>query len=355
MVEHLAELVAEGKLDAEYIAVESEHSAMSACLGAAAAGARTFTATASQGLLLMHEILFLVASQRLPVVMVVANRAISGPINIWCDHSDVMPQRDTGWVQIFAQSGQEVADLVIQSFRLAEDHRVLLPVMLNMDGFTLSHMIERICLPTKEQVAAFLPPIVPGRMLDPKNPRSIGTFGAQDVYTEVKRAQEAALLASEKVFAELQGDFAKAFGRSYRAVEPFHTDDAEVVVLTMGAAGETARTAVEELRADGHKVGHVGLRLWRPFPAAELKAALKGAKVVAVLDRALNPGGQGGPLALELKAAYFGEPKAPEVRDFVAGLGGRELSRRLFKELVRQAKAKAAPDQCFTFLDVRES
>ncbi len=156
-------------------------------------------------------------------------------------------------------------------------------------------MIERICLPTKEQVAAFLPPIVPGRMLDPKNPRSIGTFGAQDVYTEVKRAQEAALLASEKVFAELQGDFAKAFGRSYRAVEPFHTDDAEVVVLTMGAAGETARTAVEELRADGHKVGHVGLRLWRPFPAAELQGGPQGRQGGGRADRALNPGGQGAP------------------------------------------------------------
>ena len=186
IVEHLAEMVNSGQLDAEYIPVESEHSALSACLGSAAAGARTFTASASQGLALMHEILFAASGLRLPMVMAVANRAVSVPINIWADHSDVMPQRDTGWVQLFAENGQDVFDLILHSFCLAEDHRVLLPVMVNLDGFSLSHVIEPVSLLTKEEVSQFIPPIVPFRMLDVAHPRSIGPFGAQDVYTEVK-------------------------------------------------------------------------------------------------------------------------------------------------------------------------
>jgi len=203
IVEHLAELVATGALDAEYIAVESEHSAISACVGASAAGARTFTASASQGLALMHEILFLASSMRLPIVMAVANRAISAPINIWADHSDIMPQRDTGWVQLFAENGQEVFDLIIQAFRLAEDHRVLLPVMINMDGFTLSHVIEPISLIDQGELDGFLPAMKPARILDPASPRTMGPFGAQDVYTEIKQQQEAALLKAESVLEEI--------------------------------------------------------------------------------------------------------------------------------------------------------
>ena len=183
IVEHLADLVASGDLDAEYIAVESEHSAISAVMGASAAGARTFTASASQGLALMHEILFAVSSMRLPVVMAVTNRAVSAPINIWPDHSDIMPQRDTGWVQLFAANGQEVFDLILHAFRLAEDHRVLLPVMVSMDGFILSHMIEQISLLDRSAVNTFLPDMVPARMLDPQSPRTVGPFGSPEIYT----------------------------------------------------------------------------------------------------------------------------------------------------------------------------
>lgn len=353
IVEHLADLVADGGLDAEYIAVESEHSAISAVMGASAAGARTFTATASQGLALMHEILFAVSSLRLPVVMAVANRAVSAPINIWADLSDVMPQRDTGWVQLFAENGQEVYDLIVQAFRLAEDHRVLLPVMVNMDGFTLSHMIEPITMMDREEVRRFLPPIVPARQLDPDHPRSIGPFGAQDVYTEVKMQQEMALLRAQDVIEEIWDDFDNCFGRRYRAVESYRADDAEVILLTMGAVSETARTAVDEMRSEGIAVGLVRIRLWRPLPQAQLREALQGVKVVAVLDRMLTPGGTGGPVGEAVRSIFYDAPVRPRVHDVVAGLGGREINRHTFKEIVRQALAEEEQVRQYTFLDVR--
>ena len=261
IVEHLAELVSDGTLDAEYIAVESEHSAISACMGASAAGARTFTATASQGLALMHEILFAASSMRLPIVMAVANRALSAPINIWADHSDIMPQRDTGWVQLFAENGQDVVDMIIQAFRLAEDHRVLLPVMVNMDGFTLSHTIAPIVLMERSEVEQFLPEMVPARVLDPAKPRSIGPFGAQDIYTEIKKQQEMALLRAQPVLEEIWADFENKFGRNYKAVETYRTEGAKVIIVTMGAIVETARTAVDEMREDGIQAGLVRIRL----------------------------------------------------------------------------------------------
>lgn len=353
IVEHLADLVTDGGLDAEYIAVESEHSAISAVMGASAAGARTFTATASQGLALMHEILFAVSSLRLPVVMAVANRALSAPINIWADLSDVMPQRDTGWIQLFAENGQEVYDLIPQAFRLAEDHRVLLPVMVNMDGFTLSHMIEPITMMDREEMSRFLPPIVPARQLDPAHPRSIGTFGAQDVYTEAKQQQEMALQRAQHVIEEIWEDFDDCFGRRYRAVESYRADDAEVILLTMGSVSETARTAVDEMRSEGIAVGLVRIRLWRPLPQAQLREALQGAKVVAVLDRMLTPGGTGGPVGEALRSIFYDAPVRPRIHEVVAGLGGREINRHTFKEIVRQALAGEAQARQYTFLDVR--
>jgi len=353
IVEHLADLVAEGKLDAEYIAVESEHSAISAVMGASATGGRAFTATASQGLALMHEILFAVSSLRLPVVMAVANRAVSAPINIWADLSDVMPQRDTGWVQLFAENGQEAYDLMVQAFRLAEDHRVLLPVMVNLDGFTLSHMIEPITMMERNEVRRFLPPIEPARLLDPDHPRSIGPFGAQDVYTEAKMQQEMALLRSQEVMEEIWQDFEAQFGRRYHAVESYRTGDAEVVLVTMGAVSETARAAVDEMRAQGIAVGLVRIRMWRPLPQEELRQALEGAKVVAVLDRMLTPGGTGGPVGEALRSIFYDAPVRPRIYEVVAGLGGREINRRTFKEIVRQALAGQEQVRQFTFLDVR--
>lgn len=355
IVEHLAEMVNDGRLDAEYIPVESEHSALSACLGSAAIGARTFTATASQGLAFMHEILFLAASLRLPMVMVVANRALSAPINIWVDHSDVMPQRDTGWVQLFAENGQEVFDMILQAFRLTENHRVLLPVMVNMDGFTLSHVTEPITLLTKEEVNQFIPPFIPYRALDTERPRSIGPFGAQDVYTEVKQQQEAALLAAEGVLEEIWNDFNNLFGRCYRAIETYQIEDAELALVTMGAIGETAHTAVDEMRAGGISVGLVRIRLWRPFPCTRLMAALGNAKTVAVIDRMLSPGAQGGPVAAEIRSLFYDQNKRPEILNFIAGLGGREITRRTFKEVVERAQSTKSQPRNYTLIDVRMS
>lgn len=353
IVEHLAELVSDGTLNAEYIAVESEHSAISACMGASAAGARTFTATASQGLALMHEILFAASSMRLPIVMAVANRALSAPINIWADHSDIMPQRDTGWVQLFAENGQDVVDMIIQAFRLAEDHRVLLPVMVNMDGFTLSHTIEPVVLMDRSEVEQFLPKMIPARVLDPAKPRTIGPFGAQDIYTETKKQQEMALLRSQPVLEEIWADFENKFGRSYKAVETYRTEEAKVIIVTMGAIVETARTAVDEMREDGIPAGLVRIRLWRPLPQEDLLEALKGAETIAVLDRMLTPGGSGGPVGEALRSIFYNVTPKPVILDYVAGLGGREISRRTFKEIVKKALGEKIQTRNYTFLDVR--
>jgi len=355
VVEHLAELVAEGHLQARYVAVESEHSAISACMGASAAGGRTFTSTASQGLALMHEILFIASSLRLPIVMLVANRAISAPINIWADHSDIMPQRDTGWVQVFAENGQEVYDLTLMSFKIAEDPRVLLPTMVAMDGFTLSHVIEPVVMLDQADVDGFLPPFKAARMLDPEHPRTIGPFGDGTVYSELKMAQEAALAASAQVFSEVADEFAAKFGKRYQAIETYQCDDAETIIVTMGSVGETSRTAVDEMRAEGLKVGQLSIRLWRPFPLAAFKAAAAQAKHLAILDRHLIPGCQGGPIGLEARSAFYQTEGGPSIIDFVAGLGGREISRATFKEMVRQTSAGALQANNYTFLDVRLS
>jgi pyruvate ferredoxin oxidoreductase alpha subunit len=353
IVEDLAEMINSGSLDAEYIPVESEHSAISACLGSSAAGARTFTAAASQGLALMHEILFAASSLRLPMVMAVANRALSAPINIWADHSDIMPQRDTGWVQLFAENGQDVFDLMLHAFRLSEDSRVLLPVMINMDGFTLSHVMEPVSILSKEEVDTILPPVSFKERLDVRNPRSIGPFGAQNVYTEIKQQQEAALVGAEAVLNEIWTDFDERFGRRYNPLEAYRTDDAEVILVTMGAIGETARTAVDEMRESGIPVGLVRIRLWRPLPCEQLVLALEKAETIAVIDRMMSPGAPGGPVGLELRSVFYDREKRPKIIDFVAGLGGREINRRTFKEAVKQAQALKKQKRNYSLIDVR--
>lgn len=353
IVEDLAEMVNSGSLDAEYIPVESEHSAISACLGSSAAGARTFTAAASQGLALMHEILFAASSLRLPMVMAVANRAVSAPINIWADHSDIMPQRDTGWVQIFAENGQDVFDLMLHAFRLSEDSRILLPVMVSMDGFTLSHVMEPVSILSKEEVDTILPPVSFNERLDVRNPRSIGPFGAQNVYTEVKQQQEAALLEAEVVLNEIWTDFDERFGRRYNPVEAYRTDDAEVILVTMGAIGETARTAVDEMRETGIPVGLARIRLWRPLPCEQLASVLENAEIITVIDRMMSPGAPGGPVGLELRSLFYDREKRPKIINFVAGLGGREINRRTFKEAVKQAQVLKKQKRNYSLIDVR--
>jgi pyruvate ferredoxin oxidoreductase alpha subunit len=335
--------------------VESEHSAISACLGSSAAGARTFTAVASQGLALMHEILFAASSLRLPLVMAVANRTLSAPINIWADHSDIMPQRDTGWVQMFAENGQDVFDLTLQAFRLSEDSRILLPVMVSMDGFTLSHVIEPISMLSKEEVDAFLPPVCFAKRLDVRKPRSIGPLGGPHVYPEVKQQQETAMIRAGEVLEEIWQDFGDQTGRRYNAVETYRTDDAEQVLVTMGAIGETARSAVDDMRADGIDVGVARIRLWRPFPCDQLVSVLGGCETVVVIDRMMSPGAPGGPVGLELRSLFYDREKRPRIVDCIAGLGGREINVRVFREIVRQARETKSQVRQYTLVDVRDS
>jgi len=356
IVEHLAELVNDGELQSAFIPVESEHSALSAAVGSAAVGARTFTATSSQGLALMHEIMYVASSLRLPMVMSVVNRALSAPINIWNDLSDIMAERDSGWVQLFAINGQEAFDLTLQAFKIAEDPRVLLPVAVNLDGFILSHVIEPIELLEQQEVDQFLTPFQPVLRLDPDKPVSLGAFGSPDVFIEVKKQIEEALIGSQKVVTEVWKDFGRLFGRNYKPVESYKTKGAETLLITMGSISETAMTAVDALREKGQKVGLIHIRLWRPFPFKEFLQAIKGAKVLAVLDRALVPGGVGGPVGLEVKSALYAKDERPYVAEFVAGLGGRDLTVETFIEVVDKAERYAQKQKDFQYelIGVRE-
>lgn len=347
IVEHLAHLVADGRLDAEFIPVESEHSAISVCCGTSIAGARTFTSTASQGLALMHEILFLTASLRLPVVMAVANRALSGPINIWNDHSDVMAERDVGWIQVFAENGQEALDLTLWAFRVGEDRRVSLPVMVNFDGFLVSHVLEPVEMPQEETVRAFLPPFDPLHRVDVDDPRTFGPVGIPDIYTESRHVLQKTIVDSYGPIIEGFAEAEKRFGRKYAPVETYRADDADVVMVTMGGLGETAMTVVDERRAKGENVGLVRIRLWRPFPFEAFRKAVAGAKALAVVDRAISLGGPFGPVASELKAALYEGAHRPMVVEFVAGLGGRDVPfgdfHDMFDRTVAALRARKTP------------
>jgi len=356
IVEHLAELVANGELKASYIPVESEHSAMSACVGASAVGARAFTATASQGLELMHEVLYIASSMRLPIVMAVANRALSAPISIWSDHSDAMAVRDTGWIQIFVENGQETVDNVICGFRIGEDNRVLLPVMIHLDGFSLTHVIEPIILPEQSEVDKFVPPFKYPLPLDPEKPVTMGAFGPPFIYTEVKWAQEANLEAAKEVILECWQKFGQIFGRHYSPVESYHSEGAKVLLMTMGSLSETAMVAVDKMRGEGKDVGLLKLRLWRPSPFAELRQAVKDAEVLIVLDRALSFGGPGGPVCSEVKAALYHEAKKPKVIGFIGSLGGRDISMSGFEEMINEGIeiAQTGSEREFEIFGVRE-
>ena len=356
VVEHLSELVADGELDAEYIPVESEHSAMSACVGAAAAGARTFTATASQGLALMHEILFIASGIRFPIVMVVANRSMSGPISIWNDQSDAMSDRDCGWIQIFSENGQEALDFTILCFRVAEDQRISLPAMMHFDGFILSHVVEPINVPTQEEVDRFLPVFKPLRTLDVSKPISIGPVGIPDIYAECHMAQEDALRRSYDVMLEAFDEFEKAFGRHYAPVMTQDVEGADIVFVVAGGLTETIGTKVEELRKKGEKVGVISLKLWRPFPGDDLMKAIGNAKVVAVVDRAISFGGPGGPIASEIKSFLYGQDKRPAVIEFICGLGGRDLPFTDIEDMYTKAKnvLKGGPMPPFEIIGLRE-
>jgi len=356
IVEHLAELVADGELDAAYIPVESEHSAMSACLGAAAVGARAFTATAGQGLELMHEVLYVASSMRLPVVMAVANRALSAPLSVWGDHSDAMAVRDTGWIQIFVENGQEAIDNVLCAFRIAEDRRVLLPVMVHLDGFHLTHVIEPIYMPEQSEVDQFIPANCYPLPLDPGKPVTMGGFAPPIIYSETKKAQEVNLRAAKEVILECWEKFGDIFGRHYSSVEEYHSEKAKVLLLTMGSFSETAMDAIDKMREKGKDVGLIKLRLWRPFPFEEIRQAVKNAEVLIVLDRALSFGGPAGPVCSEIRSALYNEEKKPKVISIVGGLGGRDISVTGFEEIVNRGIeiSQTGSEQEFEMFGVRE-
>ncbi|MEE4607280.1 MAG: transketolase C-terminal domain-containing protein [Desulfobacteraceae bacterium] len=357
IVEHLSELVNNGELDAEFIPVESEHSAMSVCCGSSAAGARTFTCTSSQGLALMNEIVFIAPGLRLPIVMILANRSMSGPLSIWNDHTDVMSIRDCGWIQVFAETGQEVYDHVLFSFRVAEDPAVSLPVILNMDGFILTHVIEPIEYWEPEQVKRYLPDFKPINALDPDRPTTVGAFGLPGIYSEAKKAQDEALIHSKEHILNAWEELAQVVGRHYKPVETHLTEGAETVFLTMGSIGQTVAMAVEALRDRGEPAGLVKLRLWRPFPFEELRQAVRGAKRIIVIDRAISYGGTGGPVASEIRSALYGEDNMPAVTNFICGLAGRDVTPddyiAMYERSLEMTRSKVGQED-FVFYGVRE-
>jgi pyruvate ferredoxin oxidoreductase alpha subunit len=352
VAEHLSDIVADGRVDASFITVESEHSALSAAIGASATGARVVTATSSQGLLYMSEVMPIASAMRLPIVMLIANRAVSGPINIWNDHSDIMPMRDTGWISFFAENGQEVVDMTIQAFKVGEDRRVMLPVNVNMDGFQLTHMVEPIIMPDQEEVDRFLPAYVPYAALHPDNIVSMGTLGMPEIYAEAQKSKDVAIVNSIKVVREVWKEWEAQFGRKYEPIQSYRTEDADVVLVTMGSMGETAEIAIDELRKQGVKAGLLKIKLWRPFPFDDLKKAVKGIRVLAVTDRAISFGGPGGPVASEIRSALYDVPKRPKIVNFIIGLGGRDVHVEDFIDMVRRA-AKGKLPEPYEFYGVR--
>ena len=335
--ERLAEMVSNGELNAAYIPVESEHSAMSACLGSAAVGARTFTTTAGQGLELMHEVVYVASSMRFPIVMAICNRALSAPLSVWGDHSDAMAVRDTGWIQVFCENNQEAFDLTLWAFRVGEDPEVLFPVMVHLDGFTLSHVTEPMVLPEQSEVDRFLPKFQYRFALNPDKPMTHGAFGPPDIYAETKLAQEMAFVKTKKEILRGWKEFGDIFGRYYSPVELYKAEGAKTLLLTMGSFSETAKIVIDERQSRGESIGLVRLRLWRPFPFEEFRQALKSAETLIVFDRSISSG-MGGPVFSEVKAALYDEEKRPRVVNIIGGLGGRDMPVKDFEYVIDRGR-----------------
>jgi len=358
LMHKFAEFVADGAVKAEFVLVESEHSAMSASVGAAAAGARAMTATSACGLALMWEILYVAAGTRLPIVMPVINRALSAPLNIHCDHSDTMGCRDTGWVQIFSEGAQEVYDNILQAIRIAEHPDVLLPVMVTFDGFIISHTAEVLEVLDDATARSWVGQYVPKNpLLDSDNPITFGPLDLQDYYFEHRRQQIEAMSRVPKVMKEIGEAYGKLTGRSYGLLEEYALDGAEFVIIALGSSCGTIKVVVDELRAQGKPVGLLKVRSFRPFPEAEIVSALRSAKAVAVLDRSVSFGGAGGPVHIEVRSALFGSGLRTPLVDYIYGLGGRDLTmehvKQVFADLETVAK-KGTPADTIRFLGLRE-
>ena len=357
LMHKFAEFVADGDVKAEFVLVESEHSAMSATVGAAAAGARAMTATSANGLALMWEIVYIAASYRLPIVMPVINRALSGPINIHCDHSDTMGCRDTGWIQLFSENAQEVYDNMLQAVRIAEHPDVLLPVMVTFDGFIISHTAEVLegleDAEVKNWVGEYEPKY---SLLNTDDPMTFGPLDLQDYYFEHKRQEVQGMWNAPAVIKQVGRDYGELSGRSYGMFESYELDDAELVIVALGSTCGTVKTVIDELREKGTKAGLLKIRSFRPFPEAEIAEALSGAASIGVLDRSISFGAPGGPVHKEIKAALFGTDARPTVVNYVYGLGGRDASqehiRQVYSELAGLV-GKGTPDDTIRFLGLR--
>ncbi len=352
IVEKFSEYVANGEVETEFVCVESEHSAMAASLSASATGARAFTATASAGLALMHEMLFVTSGCRAPVVMAVANRALSAPLNIHGDHSDSMAERDSGWIQMYVESAQEAYDSIIQAFRIAEDLQVLLPVIVGLDGFTLSHSLENVEVLPDDVVQKFVGtrqlPLVATHegkkapfKLDPENPMTMGPIAFPDYYFEFKRQQDEAMKNALAVIQQVNSEYAEISGRSYGdgLVDAYCLEDAEVAAVCLGSTAGTMKTVVDELRQKGVKAGLLRLRTFRPLPVEALRSALENVKAVAVMDKCMSFGGNGGPVFNEIRHVLYDGAVRPYVVNHIYGLGGRDSSptelRSIYEDLQR--------------------
>lgn len=331
-IETLAQWHADGELPHTYIdRMESEHSVMSAAVGAAAVGSRVFTATSSQGLLLMHEVLYIASGMRLPIVMATISRGLSAPVTLWSDHNDFLDQRDSGWIMFHAENNQEVLDMVLTAYRVAEDPRVLLPAMVNMDGYVLSFTDEPVSIPSVEKVRMFLPAYTPEHTITPDRPVTIGPPVLAE-YTYFRAQNHAAARNALTVIEEAQDDFQRIFGRRYHLVDTFMLEDADLVLVTQGSMSTTAKAAIKEMRSEGIKVGLLRLRLIRPWPFEAIRAALKNARAVAVIDRNVAPG-RGGIMLPEVVETLYSQDNRPLISSFVVGLGGNPQNEAKIKEM----------------------
>jgi len=357
IVEAFSEYVANGEVHTEFVCVESEHSATSACIGASLTGARVFTATSSQGLALMHEMLYIASGLRCPIVMGVANRALSAPINIHGDHSDMMASRDCGWIQIYAENAQEAYDWVIQAFKIAEDREVLLPVTVNIDGFVISHSMEGVNVLEDEEVSRFLSTRKPVYTIDPDKPVTVGALCLPDYYSEMKKQQAEALNNSLGVIEKVNEEYRGLTSRGYSAIEAYGTEDAEAAVLCLGSTAGTAKTVAKKLRDVGKNVGVIKPWIYRPFPDEEVLKAVHNLKALAVLDRACSFGAPYGALCSDILATLYQNGKELKVFNRVYGLGGRDITpsdiESVFNEALEAAKTGVVKEN-MKFIGVRE-
>ncbi len=338
--QYVSSFLADGLIDTEFITVESEHSAMAACIGAQAAGCRAMTASSSAGLAFMYEMLYIAASNRLPIVLAAVNRALTGPININNDHSDTMGARDSGWIQLYSENAQEAYDNMLMAHRIAEHPEVMLPIMVCQDGFITSHAVENIVLEDDDFVKSFIGTYKPEKyLLNPHESLAVGSYGVAGYYIEIKKAQHEAMKTAKQAIMEVSLDFAKQTGRSYGLFEEYRMDDAEYAVILMSSSAGTGKNAVDELRAQGKKVGLIKLRSFRPFPAEELALAVRNLKALAIMDKSDSFSACGGPLGAEVRSAMYGSADGVKTCNYLYGIGGRDVKVDDFFEVFSELEA----------------